>query len=455
MASHKEHRHDHAPGHASGAHAHSHAHDHAHPHDHTHDHDHAHEYEQGDWHEPRLKHSFLIPRPYRSRSSIRLQPLSELGPELQKSFEELIERHTGGHSEPFRGVTTDGHVVPDLFHIGQTGLTLQPVLAAARDFLAALSPAERETATFDIDSIEWRRWSNGHAYHFRHGVCLHYLSDDKRKAALRLMRETLSAAGYESARNIMRLNEHILELTGLPDEYGEWHYFVSIFGEPSSEKPWGWQIDGHHLIINCFVLGDQMVMTPTFYGSEPVYAESGIYKGTRVLEEEESRGYELMKSLGPSQRNAATISDELPRQLFTIAPWDNRILENRGIPFADMNSGQKELLHRLIEIYTGRMRPGHAEIELETAKKFLNGTKFAWIGPCDDVSPFYYRVQSPAILIEFDHQSGVAFQGPPSRSHIHTVVRTPNGNDYGRDLLRQHHLQFDHSKPGEPHRGRG
>ncbi|TIM56026.1 MAG: hypothetical protein E5Y46_14825 [Mesorhizobium sp.] len=26
-----------------------------------------------------------------------------------------------------------------------------------------------------------------------------------------------------------------------------------------------------------------------------------------------------------------------------------------------------------------------------------------------------------------------------ARGHIHTVVRTPNGNAYGKDLLRQHH----------------
>jgi len=35
----------------------------------------------------------------------------------------------------------------------------------------------------------------------------------------------------------------------------------------------------------------------------------------------------------------------------------------------------------------------------------------------------------------------------PTRQHIHTVVRTPNGNDYGKDLLRQHyklhHLKKD------------
>jgi len=26
----------------------------------------------------------------------------------------------------------------------------------------------------------------------------------------------------------------------------------------------------------------------------------------------------------------------------------------------------------------------------------------------------------------------------PVKTHIHTVVRTPNGNDYGKDLLKEH-----------------
>ena len=69
----------------------------------------------------------------------------------------------------------------------------------------------------------------------------------------------------------------------------------------------------------------------------------------------------------------------------------------------------------------------------------------------DQDSVFYYRIHSPVILIEFDHQRGVALDNDqPSRNHIHTVVRTPNGNDYGKDLLRQHHAQFDH-QPGRPH----
>src|SRR6516164_5297934 len=100
----------------------------------------------------------------------------------------------------------------------------------------------------------------------RHGVCLADLGEDQRNAALGLMRESLSAAGYQLARDIMRLNEHALEITGKPEEYSEWFYWVSIFGTPSPDEPWGFQLDGHHLNLNVFVLGEQLVMTPTFMG---------------------------------------------------------------------------------------------------------------------------------------------------------------------------------------------
>jgi hypothetical protein len=82
----------------------------------------------------------------------------------------------------------------------------------------------------------------------------------------------------------------------------------------------------------------------------------------------------------------------------------------------------------------------------------LAATRFAWIGGCEEESVFYYRIQSPVVLIEFDHQSGVALDHDgPFRDHIHTVVRTPNGNDYGRDLLRQHYAQHDHTHPHSHH----
>ena len=66
----------------------------------------------------------------------------------------------------------------------------------------------------------------------------------------------------------------------------------------------------------------------------------------------------------------------------------------------------------------------------------------------EEASVFYYRVHSPVLLVEFDHQAGQAFPQYKEhyKDHIHVIVRTPNGNDYGRDLLRQHYQRSGHHR---------
>jgi hypothetical protein len=140
-----------------------------------------------------------------------------------------------------------------------------------------LSPREKAAISFDVDDIAWRSWSNIHSFLMRHGNCLEDFGEAQPQLALALVRQSLSANGFETARNVMKLNEHIRELTGRAEEYGEWLYWLSVMGTPSATESWDWQIDGHHLIVNCFVLGDQIVLTPNFMGSEPVVAGSEKY----------------------------------------------------------------------------------------------------------------------------------------------------------------------------------
>jgi hypothetical protein len=78
-------------------------------------------------------------------------------------------------------------------------------------------------------------------------------------------------------------------------------------GGPSDTKPWGWQFDGHHLVINYFILGDQVVMTPTFMGSEPNYIADGENTGTRTFKNEEELGIKLYNSLSNIQKTEATL----------------------------------------------------------------------------------------------------------------------------------------------------
>jgi hypothetical protein len=208
-------------------------------------------------------------------------------------------------------------------------------------------------------------------------------------------------------------------------------------------EAWGWQIDGHHLNLNCFILGDQVVMSPVFMGSEPTHAFDGKYAGTRVCEAEEARGLEMALSLSTDQLARSTLegpAHPIDGRIQSGAFRDNLVMPYEGLAAADMTGAQRDKLVSLVETYIGRAAEGHAAVKMSEVRQHLDRTYFAWAGETAPDSVYYYRVHSPVVLIEFDHQRGVAFDNDtPSRQHIHTIVRTPNGNDYGMDLLAQHY----------------
>ncbi len=135
----------------------------------------------------------------------------------------------------------------------------------------------------------------------------------------------------------------------------------------------------------------------------------------------------------------------------TEAFKDNVVLDYAGVRVADLSAAQRKQLVDLIGIYVGNMDDGHARVKMEEVERHLDNTWFAWIGPADANGVFYYRIHSPVILIEFDHQRPANLakfatdRTQPNRQHIHVVVRTPNGNDYGKDLLRQHYQLHPHA----------
>jgi hypothetical protein len=355
-----------------------------------------------------------------------------------------------GLAEPFTGITTDGQVVPGLFPLQSTGVSTAPVRQAAEQFLAALTAEQRARTLFPVDDPEWRKWMNQHFY-VRQGVSFRELSEAQREAAFGLLRASLSARGLQLTRDIMRLNETLAELTGDHEFLGEWLYFLTVLGQPSATEPWGWQFDGHHAIINYFVLGDQVVMTPHFAGSEPVLATSGRYQGTVVLQAEQDQGLALIQGLSDAHRQQAVLDvSKTGNNNLAEAFKDNLVLDYAGVRVAELPASQRRRLIDLVQLYVGHMDEGHAQVKMAEVTRHLDHTWFAWIGQTAANSVFYYRIQSPVILIEFDHQRpanlarAAAEPTQPTRQHIHVVVRTPNGNDYGKDLLRQHYLAHRH-----------
>jgi hypothetical protein len=358
------------------------------------------------------------------------------------------EAEARGLAEPFQGVTTDGTLVPGLFPLRATGVSTAPVRQAAEAFLAALAPAQRAQTVFAVDDPEWRKWMNQHFY-IRQGTSFKAMTEAQREAAFALLRAALSAHGLQQSRDIMRLNHTLGELNNNFDAYGEWLYWLTVMGTPDDKEPWGWQLDGHHLIINYFVLGDQVVMTPTFMGSEPVTATAGMYQGTTVLQDEQHRGLALINALDAAQHQKAILQvSKTGNQNVGEAFKDNLVLNYAGIRATELTAQQQAQLLEVIGAYVRNLRDGHAQVKMDEVRQHLDETWFAWIGGTGPESVFYYRIHSPVILIEFDHQTPIALghleRGQPTREHIHTVIRTPNGNDYGKDLLRQHYQQHPH-----------
>ncbi len=361
------------------------------------------------------------------------------------------EAEERGLAEPFRGVTADGSVVPGLFALRSTGVSTEPVQRAAAGFLQSLTREQKVRTAFAVDDDEWRKWMNQHFY-VRQGTAFKDMTGPQTEAALGLLRAALSARGLTLTRDIMRLNTTLAELNGGNfAEYGEGLYSLTLMGEPDAREPWGFQLDGHHLIVNYFVLGDQVVMTPSFFGSEPAVAHAGRYKGTAVLQEEQRMGLDLLRALDAVQRGKAVLETvKTGNNNQTEAFQDNAVVAPAGLRASEMTEAQKGQLVALVERYVGNVDDGHARVKMDEVRAHLADTYFAWIGGSAVDSVFYYRIQSPVILIEFDHQLPVGTRrvaaNPklPDREHVHSVMRTPNGNDYGKDLLRQHYRQHPH-----------
>jgi hypothetical protein len=388
--------------------------------------------------------------------------IGERGENERKGVEKLL-------ATPFKGVTTDGAIVPGLFKLRPEAAPTRDILAAVQALTARLSPDQKKKVCLPIDSRQRQLWQNSIVRYEDFGLRLDEAPNDLKEAAMAVVRASLSAAGYEKTRSLMKLNAFLGELVGAPKLLGEWCYQLHIFGEPSVIEPWGWQLSGHHLIITCFILGEQMTLTPTFMGAEPRYVDEGKYAGTVVFEDEEFLGLQFARNLSAEQKRKAVFSDTLiAGQLppgrhqgndgmsFGGRYKDNAVVPYEGASGADLGPQQRQALLDLTKCYLSALPSGPFAARMDDVERHLLQTHFCWAGGMGEDSAFYYRIQSPVVMIEFDQHKGVVLNNSqPEKFHVHTIVRTPNGNDYGMDLLRLHYETAPHHKADHQHHHHG
>ena len=367
--------------------------------------------------------------------------------------------------QPFRGISTDGNVRLGLRDLSDDGFDPGAVTDATAALVDMLSPEQRAAVVHPVDAPEWRRWTNAFATWSPHGLLLSEVDGRVRHAVEDILRSSLGDTGFRVTRNCMRLNETLAELAEDHENLGEWAYRFAVYGTPGPSRPFGWQLHGHHVDLHLLVVGRQACLSPVFLGAEPRFADRGAHAGIRVFDVERRRGLDVVQALSAGQREEAVLhgsmrAADLPPELNhptegrhrAGAGQDNLVLPYEGIPGTALSPQQRHLLLRLIEVYVDRWPPGPATAKMREAERHLDESHFAWIGGTDDDAVCYYRVHSPVILIEFDHHAGIFLDSAdPLDLHVHTIVRTPNGGDYGRDLLRLHYARHHTgSPPPEP-----
>lgn len=375
----------------------------------------------------------------------------------------LVEGWEPLYLNEFRGITEDGTLREGLYPCepprpGEEA-PVEAMAAAADALLSVLDDDGRHRIAFAVDAVEWQTWANPEFMQFDTGLRLDLQPEAVREKALALVQASLSPEGFALVRSMMLINGFLGELVDLATILNDYSYNIALYGTPDLRLPWGWQLYGHHCAVNCLVAGGRMAVSPVFLGAEPDEIDAGPHAGLRgVFADRIELGTALMTALPEEQRRAATVYTHVTDPAMPqdrVHPGDerhlggafqdNRVIPREGIRVADMPATARKHAVAIAEAFVRLLPAGPRAARMREIEAHLDETWFCWIGGCRTGDVFYYRLQSPVLIAELDHHGGVFLDyDTPKPFHIHTVLRTPHGNDYGRAWVR--HWQQRHGR---------
>lgn len=311
--------------------------------------------------------------------------------------------------------------------------------SAVGEFLKTLNTRQRQQAVTSFkDTI---RFDWHYVPRDRKGLSLHDMNAQQREKAFVMLKIVLSAEGYQKTQDIIALENVLRVVENRPpnDTYRDpENYSFMIFGEPDQTKPWGWRLEGHHISLQFTFVDGQIAFTPGFMGANPGQVLQEVpQKGKRVLADETDLAFQLLNSFSGQQLQTVLLSEKAPWEILSQNKMPGKVdVLPQGMAMKDMTQTQKTLFLELIKVYLGRYHITLKNQQLDKLKlSGLDGIHFAWMGQkipeIKEGAGYYYRIQGPTILIEYDNTQNNA-------NHIHTVVRDLT-NDFGEDLLRLHY----------------
>lgn len=367
--------------------------------------------------------------------------------------------------------------------------------AAASAWLDTLDPAQHTlaagtTPAGDASDLERRRWFYTPTDHG--GLTFHAQGPTQQRAAMRLVATGLSTPAYVTLATIIGLENVLDHVEGFTTRFDRDRgrdpglYYLRVFGRPGPSGMWGWRFGGHHISLNNLIVdGAVVATTPCFLGADPASAPLLGGARNRPLASVEDLARDIVRSLPPGFAERAVLLPKAPSDFVTsnrtrisagdrVIPlagiWrderfpdpveqaklqklsdaideaadfddsDHAVVEYtlapKGLPAAELDGEQREMLRALLGTYLGRAPNGVSPLARYDDEAALDAVHLAWAGPTTPGEPHYYRLQGPRLLIEWDNTQRGA-------NHAHSVWRDPVA-DFGLDELARHRATTAH-----------
>lgn len=304
-----------------------------------------------------------------------------------------------------------------------------PLAKATTAFIESLNESQKKAALFPFEDEERENW------HYvpldREGARIDSLDESQSKLLQTLLLESLSAEGHATSKDVIQLENLLYERSNKADLRDPGKYTVAIFGKPSSDKPWGWRFEGHHLSFNFTVASDKVTLaTPFFFGTNPAEVRKGELKGLRPLGKIEDSARELALAIH-AEGKPIRFTEKPPKEIFTRQDRTSKAFPKKGVSYVELSKEHQTALIKLVSLIAASQKPefiAFKPVDLEKGQ-------FAWGGNFEKGTGHYFCVQTEEFLIEYVNTQNKA-------NHAHLVWRDFK-NDFGRDILKEH-LEHEH-----------